>query len=166
MLSSDVPFNTVIIKMGEKIKNANNRHLVFDFTLAQFQRLFMRGTCAYSNKEFQSTSDMTIERLDPNIGYVHGNCVLVCNRLNQARKPLDEFLKDVRVDDEDKVRMLEFALKTVKKRVVEAGRAEQEAIMAKQIRASNLAMMANDMKRKRFTTVTPANGESPNASSC
>lgn len=162
MLSSDVPFNTIIVKMGEKIKNAQNRNLIFDFTLAQFRRMFTHGVCAYSGKEFQGTNDMTIERLDPEIGYVNGNCVLVCSKLNQLRKPLDEFLKDKRVEDEDKVRMLEYALKTVKKRITERGRAEQEALMAKTLRAANLSMMANQMKRTRFTTVTPPNGESSN----
>lgn len=159
MLTTDLTFNQIIIKMGEKIKNAQKRELVFDMSLAQFKRMFKQGTCAYSGEEFEHTGDMTIERLDPLIGYTHGNCVIVRDKLNVMRKPLDEFLRDVRVTDEQKVIMLEHALKVAKKRVVEAGRREQEALMAKHLRASNLAMMATEMKRKRFTTVTPPNGE-------
>lgn len=159
MLTTDLDYNTIIIKMGEKIKNAGKRNLIFDFTLAQFKRLFKQGTCAYSGEAFDGTNDMTIERLDPLVGYTHGNCVIVRDKMNVMRKPLDDFLREVRLTDEQKVTMLEYALKVAKNRVIEAGRREQEALMAKHLRASNLAMMASDMKRKRFTTVTPPQGE-------
>lgn len=159
MLTTDLDYNSVIIKMGEKIKNAAKRNLTFDFTLAQFKRMFKQGTCAYSGQAFDGTNDMTIERLDPLIGYTHGNCVIVRDKMNVMRKPLDDFLREVRLTDEQKVTMLEYALKVAKNRVVEAGRREQELILAKQLRASNLARMATDMKRTRFTTVTPADVE-------
>ncbi|AFC22095.1 putative anti-sigma factor Srd [Cronobacter phage vB_CsaP_GAP52] len=160
MLTTDLEYNHIIIKMGEKIKNAGKRNILFDFTLAQFQRLFKQGTCAYSGEEFDGTGDMTIERLDPLVGYTHGNCVIVRDKLNVMRKPLDEFLREARIPDEQKVTMLELALKVAKKRVVEAGIREQQILMAKQCRANNLAKMATEMKRTRFTTVTPPNGES------
>ncbi|MFW3388517.1 UNVERIFIED_CONTAM: hypothetical protein RF648_21250, partial [Kocuria sp. CPCC 205274] len=62
----------------------------------QVQKIFnSQSACAYSGQMFSTIGDITFERINPRIGYVPGNVVLVKNHINQLKgKTIDRFIHE------------------------------------------------------------------------
>ena len=73
-------------KFLTKVNNANSEGINFTLTLFQFKKILSRDKCFYTdvimNKvmgESNNWNDLTLDRIDNNIGYVYGN-VVACTR--------------------------------------------------------------------------------------
>lgn len=69
------------------------RKLDFNMTIAGLKTLFKRKTCKYSGIKFSNTDPNfypTLDRIDPNLGYIDGNVVLCTHWANQAKSELLE----------------------------------------------------------------------------
>lgn len=164
MLSSSLNDKDIIFKAADKFKTSQQRNLECNLEIKDFVNLFRKGDgkCAYSGEEFFDGHDMTIERLDPKIGYVKGNCVLVRSIYNTRKEPLDRFLKQDGIPDSVKMTILKEAMKVLQRReaaqleaLTEKLNLEAESEARKKnvvsLRTANLAHMAGQMKRTRFS---------------
>lgn len=79
-----------------KVDYCRKRKLNWALTISDVRRMFNRKLCAYSgiqlshqgargNAGDQNFTDATLERIDNNIGYVKGNCVVVCYGFNNLK---------------------------------------------------------------------------------
>jgi len=102
----DLSLATMYVK---KAKRAENKGIEFSLSFAQYKKLFVRKTCAYSGLVFSELDEnrgwknewlgRTVDRIDNSKGYIPGNVVPVCNGVNQIKGqwenpllPLDEKL--------------------------------------------------------------------------
>ena len=91
--SNDVEFaQRVLTKYKNKVQNAKERGIEFSLSLTSFINLMKAKKCQYSGvtltePEFgnPSPTDRTIDRIDPNKGYVKGNVVVCCHAANQLK---------------------------------------------------------------------------------
>lgn len=90
--NQEEPFD---LKVGRKWvqlrQSALRRGKEFDLTFSDVSRLLKRKTCAYTGLPFQN-SDMqnrTIDRLDPEKGYVKGNVYAVHNAANAIKSTFE-----------------------------------------------------------------------------
>lgn len=74
-----------------KASNAKERGILFELSFAEFKKIYLSKYCAYTGEKFEPKSQqnttcnpmqMTIERVDNSIGYVHNNCVAVAYWVN------------------------------------------------------------------------------------
>lgn len=81
-------------------KSATSRGIDFDLTLTDVRNLLKRKRCAYSGEEMvkgvpvqregdQIPNALTIDRKNPNIGYVRGNVVSCTHTANQLKSTLE-----------------------------------------------------------------------------
>lgn len=84
-------------KYRGKVDNAKSRGVQFNLTLNDFRRLLMKKRCAYTgvaltlHKEGQpKNADLTIERIDNQVGYVPGNCIAVCAAANGIKGAFED----------------------------------------------------------------------------
>lgn len=88
----------VATKYQNLYDNAKNRGKEFDLNLGDVRRLLTKKRCSYTgviltDKEYNSPtkdSDRTIDRLDPEKGYVAGNVYAVSHAANTAKDTLFE----------------------------------------------------------------------------
>ncbi len=87
-------FDLMVANKLHQLKNsANIRNKEFNLTFADVKRLVKRKTCYYTGLKFdQSLNDyqLTIDRIDSNIGYVRGNVVACLNAVNAAKEHMLE----------------------------------------------------------------------------
>lgn len=97
---------SVAIKFRNKVDNARERGLEFNLSFAEFRRIMASKRCAYTGVELTfkengpaakwKDSDLSIERIDNEKGYVSGNCVAVCHAANVLKSVFENpnaFLK-------------------------------------------------------------------------
>ena len=77
--------------VGNARVRSRNRHQDFEIDYTDILRILLqqRGRCLYSGVPLRYTSPhtdwvMSLERLDNNLGYVQGNCVLIATEFNTA----------------------------------------------------------------------------------
>lgn len=100
-------------KFINKCLNSTDRWFL---TLTQFDSLFTNTDfCAYSDKPFNGESDITIERINPNMGYEEGNVCLVTFAANQHKSHLDAFVKKDVITPALKIKLLRKALYQLEK---------------------------------------------------
>ena len=82
--------------------SANKRGQVFALTYEDICLLWIeqKGKCAYTGWDMDtitgSNTVVSIERIDNTLGYLTGNCILVCWCANRARSTLDfTFFKEM-----------------------------------------------------------------------
>ena len=74
-------------------ERAVSRKIDFQMTVAGLRRVFTATRCAYTKLPFSETNPNfypTLDRVDPNLGYVDGNVVLCSHWANQAKCALLE----------------------------------------------------------------------------
>ena len=74
-------------------ERAASRKIDFQMTVAGLRRVFTAARCAYTKLPFSETDPNfypTLDRVDPNLGYVDGNVVLCSHWANQAKCELLE----------------------------------------------------------------------------
>lgn len=106
-----------------KITSSEARGLVFELSLDFFKNLVKSTVCAYTGLPIgrgvdgaPAAYDLTIERIDPLVGYTESNTVAVARVANEAKARLDEFLHSS-LTDETKRKILSQALYRVQKRI-------------------------------------------------
>jgi hypothetical protein len=89
-----------------KVKKNNARRLGHEFSLSfeQFSELFSSGTCFYTGQKLSYScktpnvqpTDITIDRVNNHIGYVHGNVVACCHSFNvfKAQFEVSKYAKE------------------------------------------------------------------------
>lgn len=102
----------VAIKYRNKATDAKSRGLDFKLTLLDFRRLMQRQRCDYTGRQMtfrtdtvskQLDTDLTVERIDNNEGYVPGNCIAVCKAANAFKSVLEN--PSCTLDIPDAIRM-------------------------------------------------------------
>lgn len=74
-------------------ERAKSRRYTCDLTLANVKALFKRKTCYYTGVTFSETDSNlfpTLDRINPNLGYMHGNVVLCTSWSNQFKAEILE----------------------------------------------------------------------------
>lgn len=84
----------LLVKTANKITSAMTSNHPFLLTFKQVKKIFnSQAACAYSGELFGTTGDITFERVNPRLGYVPGNVVLVKRHLNQLKgDTIDRFI--------------------------------------------------------------------------
>lgn len=70
---------------ANKSKNARQRKLQFGISLLTFVNIKLQTHCAYSGLPFTEKDELSLERIDNNLGYIDGNVIPVIRRLNNLR---------------------------------------------------------------------------------
>lgn len=116
-LLKDISFNQLHHKLGSKHMNARKEKEsdLNTLTLSELLEIVGDGNCAYTGKEFIDINDATFERVNPQLGYVKGNVVMVSREANQHKATLDAFVKKEGIPDAMKVKLLRKALYQLEK---------------------------------------------------
>ena len=96
----------------KKAQSTKDRGLDFELSLSEYVSLSKDKYCFYTGVLLTS-KNRTIERLNPNIGYYHSNCVAVSSKANSAKSALDAFLKSDVFTSKQKASILGRALSQV-----------------------------------------------------
>ena len=84
----------VAMKYQSLFESASRRKKEFDLTIGDVKRLLSRKTCAYTGVKLSANAAddnaLTIDRLDPDKGYVKGNVYAVSSRANKVKNELFE----------------------------------------------------------------------------
>ena len=83
----------VSAKFLRLVKSAEKRGKEFDLTFQDVKSIMKRKTCYYTgirltecgNGDTPKATDRTVERIDPDKGYVRGNVVAVCHAANKIK---------------------------------------------------------------------------------
>lgn len=115
MLTTDIPLDTFWTKLCTKGQNADKDFTLKKMTLTELVELIGDGKCAYTGKEFETLQDITFERVNPKLGYVSGNVLLVNRNSNQQKAQLDSFMHRTYIPDAMKIKLLRKALYQLEK---------------------------------------------------
>ena len=79
-------------KYCNKVKQCKADGITFSLTFTEFKRLILTKRCKYTGIELtlqqgvvQVDSDVTIDRVDNNFGYIKGNVVACCHGYNSFK---------------------------------------------------------------------------------
>jgi repressor of nif and glnA expression len=97
MATADYEFDLYVAnKLRSKADNAKARGIEFKMTFQSMKNLLKAKHCYYTGVKLtkagegkQRPSDMTIDRIDPNKGYVTGNVVACCFGFNQLKSQVE-----------------------------------------------------------------------------
>lgn len=96
-----------------KLLNAITQGIEISLSGEDLKELANQDKCAYSGKSFvQGHTQLkpTFERINPNLGYVSGNVVIVTRAANGQKACLDQFVKVNEITDEMEIKLLRKAL--------------------------------------------------------
>lgn len=99
-----------------KVESSRQRGIEFTLTFAEYSDLLSTTVCGYSGIEL-NYSNRTIERINPEIGYVAGNVIAVSAKANGQKSALDQFIKEVHISDEMKLKLLRKAAYQMEKKI-------------------------------------------------
>ncbi len=112
----EVPFHLIQQKiMAKQVCTKDKECALSSFTMSEIISMLGDGLCKYTGKEFLSLKDATFERVNPNVGYVPGNVVMVCQQANSRKSQLDAFVKAQGIGTEMKIKLLRKALYQLEK---------------------------------------------------
>lgn len=84
-------------KYRDKVSSSKTRNIEFKLSLNEFRQLLMRKNCAYTGIPLTlhtqgnpSNTDLSIERIDNNKGYVKGNVIAVCYAANNIKSVFED----------------------------------------------------------------------------
>ena len=111
-----MPFHQIQQKIFAKSTNTKDKtcHLT-SFAMSEIIEMIGNGMCAYSGKEFKDFQDITFERVNPKLGYVSGNVLIVSREANQSKSQLDAFIQHPCINSEMKIKLLRKALYQLEK---------------------------------------------------
>ena len=109
-LLTDVPIHAIYHKIQSKKGNAKVKCTLTYFSLADIIEMIGDGNCQYSGKGFKDLDDITFERINPKLGYVQGNVVMVNKDANTHKSTLDSFIHRDYIPDAMKIKLLRKAL--------------------------------------------------------
>lgn len=111
------------IKVAQRYLNksvdAERRGLSFSLTYPEFYKIVASPVCAYSGKTFaiddKGVYAMTLERINPTLGYTPDNTIAVTSAANNEKSRLDAFVKGQEILPEMKIKLLRKALYQLEK---------------------------------------------------
>lgn len=108
-----------------KAKNAEDRKLDFNLDLNDWREIFTTPFCPVTGRKLLvgTRKDgvpcpddlLTVERLNPRLGYVKGNVVAMSYVANNAKSHLDQFVHLTNITDAEKVKLLRKSLYQLEK---------------------------------------------------
>ena len=105
----------------QKSRNAKSANQSFGLTYIEFYQLMATPICAYSGKTFsmdpQSPYSMSMERINPQIGYTPENTIAVTKAANTEKSRLDAFIKGEEIPPEMKIKLLNKAVYQMQKQL-------------------------------------------------
>lgn len=107
-LLTDIPLCDLYHKIKQKASNSG--FSLHRWNLQDVLEMIGNGSCAYTGKEFTAIDNATFERINPNLGYVPGNVVMVTQLANSHKSQLDAFVKNAIIDDAMKIKLLRKAV--------------------------------------------------------
>lgn len=120
----DVPEYQVAKSFQSKIANAKDRNIRFTYSFAQFAELLATKVCAITGTALEhkangadNSTQFSIDRLDPLVGYEPGNCIIMSGTANMAKANVDKFLMDKTLTDEQKLKMIYKVENVLRKRI-------------------------------------------------
>lgn len=113
-LLQDVP----LCDLFHKIKNkaANSGFSLHRWKMQDVIEMLGNGCCAYTGKEFTAIENATFERINPELGYVPGNVVMVTQLANSNKAGLDAFVKSTCIPNATKIKLMRKALYQLEKK--------------------------------------------------
>lgn len=99
----------------KKIESSKSRNIEFSLSFIEFSELMSQTHCAYSGIKFDSDNRSSLERVNPNEGYVTGNVVSVTVNANCDKSALDQFVKSKHIPAEMKLKLLRKASYQIEK---------------------------------------------------
>lgn len=111
----DITIEQIWTKLASKHRNAQVECKLIHFSIGQLIELVGNGKCAYTGKEFESLNDITFERVNPKLGYVPGNVLMVNTKSNQQKSQLDSFMHRDYIPVSMKIKLLRKALYQLEK---------------------------------------------------
>ncbi|MGL5016157.1 MAG: hypothetical protein ACRC6V_18055 [Bacteroidales bacterium] len=132
----------IAIAYAKKVANSRERNINFELTFEQFRDLFLCDTCCVSGNKLihggnpVGMNQHSLDRVDPNKGYVVGNCVVMAATLNIVKSDVDKMLANVQASDEQKLKILYKAENVLRKRIKAAKKIEEEADAASRQKAT------------------------------
>lgn len=115
MLATDVPLETFWAKLCGKQARSVKEATLRKMSLSDLVEMLGDGKCAYTGKEFETLQDITFERVNPKVGYVPGNVLLVNYKGNIHKAKLDAFMHECTIPDAMKIKLLRKALYQLEK---------------------------------------------------
>jgi len=105
----------------QKSRNSKSANQSFALTYIEFYRLMATPVCAYSGKTFsmdpQSQYSMSMERVNPQIGYTPENTIAVTKAANSEKARLDAFIKGEEIPLEMKIKLMYKAIYQMQKQL-------------------------------------------------
>lgn len=114
-LLKDVPIHQITQKINSKKASTGKSCQIHQFTIEQILNMIGDGNCAYTGEPFANLEDVTFERVNPKVGYVDGNVVMVSRVANQHKAQLDSFMHRDYIPDAMKIKLLRKALYQLEK---------------------------------------------------
>lgn len=147
---SEMTEQEILVKVGAKIKSCHEhkRELQYELTFAQTLKIF-RSTevCFYTGQPFTDWNDITFERINPLLGYVKGNVVLVKNSVNSFKgSTLDKFFYGNPIEIERSGELLIQLGKHLLQRAKKRKEAKEKSDAIKQARIASLSEQTQIMK--------------------
>lgn len=102
-----------------KLSSCKSRGISFELTLMECHALLAAKICHYSGKGFDKNGPgcLTLERINPDIGYTPENTVAVRSGTNNQKSQLDAFVKGTEIPEEMKIKLLRKATYQLEKKL-------------------------------------------------
>lgn len=126
-LPDDVDYARIYLS---KSTDAQDRNIRFDLGFSDFAEIVSNKVCCITGATLDHTSPIhsatrfSLDRLDPTLGYVKGNVVVMSSSLNQCKSDLDKFLSSG-LSDEHLLKVLYKAEYVLRKRLKKKKEAEE-----------------------------------------
>jgi hypothetical protein len=112
----DVPITDLYRKLQSKSGRTKDKDCeLTDFSVLDILNAIGDGNCQYTGKGFDSLDDISFERINPKLGYVRGNVVMVKGSVNQTKGCLDSFVKTDVIPLPMKIKLMRKAIYQLEK---------------------------------------------------
>lgn len=112
----DVTINTIYRKLQTKTSNRKGKDCeLLQFSILDLLNAIGDGNCQYTGKGFDSLDDISFERVNPKLGYVKGNVVMVNGIVNQTKGCLDSFVHNDVIPVPMKIKLMRKAIYQLEK---------------------------------------------------
>lgn len=147
---SEMTEQEIICKVGAKVYSCKKgkREIEYELTFAQSIKLFKNTeVCYYTGQPFTDWNDITFERINPLLGYVKGNVVLVKSAANSFKgATLDGFLFNNPIQIERSGELLIQLGKHLLQKAKKRKEAKEKSDAIKQARIASLSEQTQIMK--------------------
>lgn len=110
---------SVVAYYQGKLSSCKDRKIPFELTLLECHALLSSTVCSYTGKAFEQKGSgcLTLERVNPELGYIPENVVVVRSAANAQKSQLDAFVKGNEIPDAMKIKLLRKATYQIEKKL-------------------------------------------------